>query len=204
MKPTILTCAVTGTFPTRAHNPNLPVTPEEIANACIGAAKAGAAICHIHVREPSTGAPSMKLEYYPEVVKRIRRSDTDLVINLTAGPGGRFMPSDDEPAKAGPGTMLTTPEIRTAACRRAEAGNLHPRPQHPVVRRRRRHQLAAQHQDHGRAHVRGGLQAGAGDLQHRRHDARPRPDRRRHAQEPGCCSRSSPASSTACPPPPKP
>jgi len=113
MKPTILTCAVTGTFPTRAHNPNLPVTPEEIANACIGAAKAGAAICHIHVREPDTGKPSMKLEYYREVVQRIRRSDTDLVINLTAGPGGRFIPSDDEPAKAGPGTMLTTPEIRT-------------------------------------------------------------------------------------------
>ena len=78
MKPTILTCAVTGTFPTRAHNPALPVTPEEIANACIGAAKAGAAICHIHVREPDTGKPSMKLEYYREVVQRIRRSDTDL------------------------------------------------------------------------------------------------------------------------------
>ena len=113
MKPTILTCAVTGTFPTRQHNPALPVTPEEIADACIGAAKAGAAICHIHVREPSTGLPSMKLEYYREVVRRLRASDTDLIINLTAGPGGRFMPSDDEPAKAAPGTMLTTAEIRT-------------------------------------------------------------------------------------------
>jgi len=114
MKPTILTCAVTGSHPTRAHNPALPVTPDEIADACIGAAKAGAAICHIHVREPSTGLPSMKLEYYREVVQRIRRSETDLVINLTAGPGGRFIPSDDEPARAGPGTVLTTPEIRTA------------------------------------------------------------------------------------------
>lgn len=113
MKPTILTCAVTGTFPTRAHNPALPVTPEEIAGACIGAAKAGAAICHIHVREPSTGLPSMKLEYYREVVKRLRASDTDLIINLTTGPGGRFIPGDDEPAKAAPGTLLTTPEIRT-------------------------------------------------------------------------------------------
>ena len=113
MKPTILTCAVTGTFPTRAHNPNLPVTPQEIADACIGAAKAGAAICHIHVREPSTGLPSMKLEYYREVVQRLRGSDTDLVINLTAGPGGRFMPSDDDPAKPAPGTSLTTPDIRT-------------------------------------------------------------------------------------------
>ena len=113
MKPTILTCAVTGTFPTRKHNPALPVTPDEIADACIGAAKAGASICHIHVREPSTGLPSMKLEYYREVVERLRASHTDLIINLTGGPGARFMPSDDEPAKAAPGTLLTTPEIRT-------------------------------------------------------------------------------------------
>jgi uncharacterized protein (DUF849 family) len=113
MKPTILTCAVTGTFPTRAHNPALPVTPAEIADACIGAAKAGAAICHIHVREPATGLPSMKLEYYREVVQRLRGCGTDLIINLTTGPGGRFIPSEDDPAKAAPGTLLTTPEIRT-------------------------------------------------------------------------------------------
>ena len=55
----------------------------------------------------------MELEYYREVVKRIRASDTDLIINLTTGPGGRFIPSDDEPARAAPGTKLTTPEIRT-------------------------------------------------------------------------------------------
>lgn len=113
MKPTILTCAVTGTFPTREHNPALPVTPAEIAEACLGAARAGAAICHIHVRDPATGRPSMKLEYYREVVQRLRASDVDLIINLTTGPGGRFIPSDDEPARAAPGTMLTTPEIRT-------------------------------------------------------------------------------------------
>lgn len=113
MKPTILTCAVTGTFPTREHNPALPVTPEEIADSCIGAAKAGAAICHIHVRDPATGKPSMKLEYYREVVKRLRASDVDMIINLTTGPGGRYIPSDDDPAKAAPGTLLTTPEIRT-------------------------------------------------------------------------------------------
>lgn len=113
MKPTILTCAVTGTFPTREHNPALPVTPEEIADSCIGAARAGAAVCHIHVRDPATGKPSMKLEYYREVVKRLRASDVDLIINLTTGPGGRFIPSDDDPAKAAPGTLLTTPEIRT-------------------------------------------------------------------------------------------
>lgn len=113
MKPTILTCAVTGTFPTRAHNPALPVTPAEIADSCIAAAKAGAAICHIHVRDPETGTPSMKLDYYREVMERIRTSGTDLITNLTTGPGGRFIPSDDEPAKAAPGTLLTTPDIRT-------------------------------------------------------------------------------------------
>ncbi|MGI9334841.1 MAG: 3-keto-5-aminohexanoate cleavage protein [Gammaproteobacteria bacterium] len=112
MKPTILSCAVTGSFTTREHNAALPVTPAEIADACTGAAGAGAAICHIHVRDPETGTPSMELEYYREVVKRIRASDTDLLINLTTGPGGRFVPSDDEPAKAAPGTSLTTPEKR--------------------------------------------------------------------------------------------
>ena len=113
MKPTILSCAVTGSFTSREHNANLPVTPEEIAGECIAAAIAGAAICHIHVRDPETGTPSMKLEYYREVVKRIRESDTDLIINLTTGPGARFVPEDDDPAKAAPGTTLTTPEIRT-------------------------------------------------------------------------------------------
>ena len=113
MKPTILTCAVTGTFPTRAHNPALPVTPAEIAEACIGAAKAGAAICHIHVREPDSGRASMKIEYYREVVQRIRGSGTDLIINLTTGPGGRFIPSDDDPTKPAPGTLFKAPEIRT-------------------------------------------------------------------------------------------
>jgi uncharacterized protein (DUF849 family) len=113
MKPTILTCAVTGTFPTRAHNPALPVTPEEIAVACVGAAKAGAAICHIHVRDPKTGLPSMELAYYREVVQRLRKSGTDLIINLTCGPGGRFIPSDDDPTKAAPGTNFKTAEVRT-------------------------------------------------------------------------------------------
>jgi len=110
---TIISCAVTGSHTTREHNENLPVTPIEIADACIGAAKAGAAICHIHVRDPESGRPSMELKYYQEVVERIRSSNTDLIINLTTGPGGRYMPSDDNPAVAGPGTVLTTPEIRT-------------------------------------------------------------------------------------------
>ena len=113
MKPTILSCAVTGSFTTREHNAKLPVTPEEIAASAIEAAKAGAAICHIHVRDPETGRPSMEFEYYRETVRRIRDSGTHMLINLTTGPGGRYMPSDDEPARAAPGTMLTTGEIRS-------------------------------------------------------------------------------------------
>lgn len=113
MKPTILSCAVTGSFTTREHNPALPVTPAEIAEACIGAAREGAAICHIHVRDPDTGEPSMAIEHYREVVRLIRESDTDLLINLTTGPGGRYIPSEDEPARAAPGTKLTTGVVRT-------------------------------------------------------------------------------------------
>jgi len=113
LRPTILSCAVTGSFTTREHNASLPITPEEIAGSAIEAAKAGAAICHLHVRNPETGKPSMELNYYREVVRRIRESGTDMLINLTTGPGGRFIPSNEEPARAAPGTMLTTGEIRS-------------------------------------------------------------------------------------------
>jgi uncharacterized protein (DUF849 family) len=109
---TIITCAVTGNITRPEQHPDLPVTPEQIADAAIDAAKAGAAIAHIHVRDPRTGAPSMALEHYREVVERIRASDTDLIINLTTGPGGRFMPSDDDPRVAAPGSTLVRPERR--------------------------------------------------------------------------------------------
>ncbi len=68
----VITCAVTGNLTRPDQTPHLPITPEEIADACLGAAEAGAAVAHIHVREPGTGAPSMKLEYYQDVVARIR------------------------------------------------------------------------------------------------------------------------------------
>ena len=113
MKHTILSCAVTGSHTTREQNETVPITPEEIAGDCIEAARAGAAICHIHVRDPATGNASMSLEYYRDVVDRIRASDTDLIINLTTGPGGRYVPDDDDPATAATGTTLTTAEIRT-------------------------------------------------------------------------------------------
>lgn len=109
--PTILSCAVTGNITTPAQHPGLPCTPEQIASACIDAAHAGAAIAHIHVRH-ADGRPSMELGHYREVVERIRASDVDLVINLTTGPGQRFVPSDADPKVAAPGTTLMRPEPR--------------------------------------------------------------------------------------------
>ena len=83
-----ITCAVTGSGNTVDKHPAIPKTPEEIANAAIDAAKAGAAIAHIHVRDPESGAPSRDPKYFAEVVERIRDSDTDVIINTTAGMGG--------------------------------------------------------------------------------------------------------------------
>jgi uncharacterized protein (DUF849 family) len=111
MSKTILTCAVTGNQTTLAQHPGLPCTPLQIATACIDAAKAGAAITHIHVRYDD-GRPSMELAHYKEVVDRIRDSGTDLIINLTTGPGQRYVPSKADPAVAGPGTTLTHPMRR--------------------------------------------------------------------------------------------
>src|ERR671917_2814896 len=108
----IVTCPVSGAGDTTDKHPGLPITPAQIADAAIEAAKAGAAIAHIHVRDPETGAPSMALEHYRDVVERIRASDTDLIINLTTGPGGRFIPSDDDPKVAAPGSTLVRPERR--------------------------------------------------------------------------------------------
>lgn len=107
-----ITCAVTGNLTTPDQTPHLPITPEEIADACLGAAEAGAAIAHIHVRDPGSGKPSMELGYYRDVVERIRAKNTQLILNITTGPGGRFVPSADEPRVAAPGTTLMVPEKR--------------------------------------------------------------------------------------------
>jgi uncharacterized protein (DUF849 family) len=83
-----ITCAVTGAGDTTSKSDLVPVTPKEIAESAIEAAKAGAAVAHCHVRDPETGAPARDVHLYREVVDRIRSSDTDVVINLTAGMGG--------------------------------------------------------------------------------------------------------------------
>jgi uncharacterized protein (DUF849 family) len=107
-----ITCAVTGNLTTPEQTPHLPITPEQIADACLGAAEAGAAIVHIHVREPESGKPSMELGYYRDVVERIRAQNAQLILNITTGPGGRFVPSPDEPRIAAAGTTLMVPEKR--------------------------------------------------------------------------------------------
>lgn len=83
-----VTCAVTGSGQSHLKSDRVPITPAQIAAACIEAAKAGAAIAHVHVRNPATGAPSRDPALYREVVDRVRASGTDVVLNLTAGMGG--------------------------------------------------------------------------------------------------------------------
>ena len=100
---------MTGAGDTTAKNPAVPVTPAEIADSGIAAAQAGAAIVHIHVRDLETRLSSMNVDYYREVVARVRDSGVDVLINRTTGPGARFVPGDPDPKVAGPGSTITTP-----------------------------------------------------------------------------------------------
>jgi uncharacterized protein (DUF849 family) len=102
----IISCAVTGAGDTAGIHPGLPVTPRQIADAALEAARAGAAVAHIHVRDPETGAPSRKLEYYREVVERIRESSVDVIINLTTGMGGDLLVDDAHPTVAAAGSDM--------------------------------------------------------------------------------------------------
>jgi 3-dehydrocarnitine:acetyl-CoA trimethylamine transferase len=108
----MISCAVTGSADTPGKNPAVPVTPSQIAQSAIDAAKAGAAIVHVHVRDPQTTRPSMDKALYREVVERIRDSGSDVLINLTTGPGARFTPGADDPFKPGPATNMKLPARR--------------------------------------------------------------------------------------------
>ena len=110
-----ITCALTGSGSTQEKSEFVPRSPKEIADNAILAAKSGAAIVHCHVRDPETGTPSRKLEYYKEITDRIRDSDTDVIINLTAGMGGDmvFGPTSD-PMNLGAGTDMASAEERVA------------------------------------------------------------------------------------------
>lgn len=110
----IICCAVTGSGDTTKKSSAVPITPAQIAQSAIDAAKAGAAIVHLHVRDPETGAPSMKLEYYKEATERIRSSGIDVILNLTTGAGARFVPGSSIAREAGPGTTLVGPDERVS------------------------------------------------------------------------------------------
>jgi uncharacterized protein (DUF849 family) len=101
-----ITCAVTGAGDTTDKHPQLPITPEQIATAAIEAASAGAAVVHIHVRNPANGKASRDVELYREVVSRLRSSGVDMLINLTGGMGGDLEVPPDNPKAFGPNTDL--------------------------------------------------------------------------------------------------
>ena len=108
----LLTCAVTGNAPFNRNHPCFPISPEEIAAAAIEAAKAGASIAHVHVRDPETGEGSRNVELFREVVQRIRESDTDVVINLTAGMGAFLLPDPEDESRALPESDVAGVEER--------------------------------------------------------------------------------------------
>jgi uncharacterized protein (DUF849 family) len=117
-RPVIITCAVTGGAPLTGRHPAVPITPEQIATAAITAGRAGAAIAHIHVRDPATGNASPDLALYAEVVRRVRDSGSDIILNLTTGEGG-ILPLDGSPADrfSRPAPSLLPPDRRVAHIR---------------------------------------------------------------------------------------
>ncbi|RFB79142.1 3-keto-5-aminohexanoate cleavage protein [Methylovirgula sp. 4M-Z18] len=131
----IISCAVTGAGDTVGKHPAIPVTPRQIADAAIEAAHAGAAIAHLHVRDPKTGKAARDPALYRETINYIRESGVDVVINVTAGMGGDFFFDPDHPATGGPGTDMANaaervahveemrPEICTLDCGSLNFGN---------------------------------------------------------------------------------
>ncbi len=111
-----ITCAVTGSGGTQEKSNHVPRSPEQIAHAAIEAARAGAAIAHIHVRDPVTGQPGRDVGLFREVTERVRDSDVDVVINLTAGMGGDLVLGNaDQPLPlTSPGTDMASAAERVA------------------------------------------------------------------------------------------
>jgi uncharacterized protein (DUF849 family) len=108
----IITCAVTGAGDSVGRSPHVPVTPTQIAAACIEAAEAGAAVVHVHVRNPETGKAARTVAYYEEVVGLVRDSPVDVVLNLTCGMGGDLYLDPEDPSRIIEGTDLATPYER--------------------------------------------------------------------------------------------
>jgi len=91
-----ITCAITGAGDTTGRSEKVPVTPEQIAESALGSARAGAAVVHIHVRDPQTGKGGRDPKLFKEVVERIRASGENVILNLTAGMGGDLVLGGDE------------------------------------------------------------------------------------------------------------
>lgn len=114
-KEVFITCAVTGSGATQDRSPHVPRSPKQIADSAIAAAKAGAAVVHCHVRDPETGVPSRDLALYREVTDRVRESEVDMVLNLTAGMGGDIVfGSADSPFPVAAGTDMVGAAERVA------------------------------------------------------------------------------------------
>jgi uncharacterized protein (DUF849 family) len=109
MEKLIITAALIGNVTTRERNPNPPITPKEIAESAIECYQAGAAVCHVHVRDPITQAPSNDFELFEEVVERVR-GKCDMIINLSTALGGRL--TFDTERKIWDTSGLKTPEAR--------------------------------------------------------------------------------------------
>jgi len=111
----IITCALTGAGDTSGRSPLVPVTPKQIAEAAVEAAKAGATVVHCHVRDPKTGQFSRDVALYRELMERIREADIDIIVNLTAGMGGDLhIGPGENPMEFGPNTDLVGPLTRLA------------------------------------------------------------------------------------------
>lgn len=108
----VLSCAVTGNAPFNPKHPKFPVTPEQIADAVLEAAAAGASVAHIHVRDPKTGAGSRDPRLFREVVDRVRQSGSSILINLTGGLGAFFLPDPADESRGLPDSDVASVDER--------------------------------------------------------------------------------------------
>jgi uncharacterized protein (DUF849 family) len=108
----VITCAVTGNAPFNPRHPAFPITPSQIADACVEAARAGAAIVHIHVRDPASGAGSRDPQLFREAVERVRESKVEVLINLTGGLGAFLLPDPRDESRALPESDVASVDER--------------------------------------------------------------------------------------------
>ncbi len=112
IKKVIITCAVSGNAPFNPRHPSFPVTPVQIAAACVEAAKAGAAVVHVHARDPKTFAGTRNPQLFKEITDRLRDTGTDVILNLTAGLGGFFLPDPANEGRALPQSDIASVDER--------------------------------------------------------------------------------------------